>query len=205
MTTVLGLDLSLTGSGLATVTSIGEFTVTTVGSVGKRGDTLADRDKRLTDLARRIGLFLQDWDDYALAVLEGPAVTAKGGSAWDRAGLLWLVVQMLDPGRTAVAAPTTVKRWAAGKGNADKAAVAGGVTRLWPEFECQSDNEADALALASMGSQRLGFGVVPARAHHVDCLEKVAWPTGLLSAADRQAIAEDTRFDRTQDAQGGEQ
>lgn len=176
MTTVLGLDMSLTGTGLAAVTADGGFTVTTLGSTGHRGDTLADRDRRLSDLARRIGLFLQDWDDYTLAVIEGPAIMSKGGSNWDRAGLWWLVIQMLDPGRTAVAAPTTVKKWAAGKGNADKAAVAGGVTRLWPDFECQSDNEADALALASMGAQRLGMSLFPKRAHHSDALLKVAWP-----------------------------
>lgn len=177
---VIGLDLSLTATGLAAVTS-DAFTVTTVGSVGRRGDTLADRDRRLVDLTRRIGLFLQDWDDYALAVLEGPSVMSKGGSNWDRAGLWWLVVQMLDPARTAVAAPTVVKKWAAGRGNADKAAVAVGVARLWDQFECESDNEADALALASMGAQKIGMPV-PSRAHHAEALAKVAWPAGMAVA-----------------------
>lgn len=185
MTAVLGLDLSLTGTGLAAVTSDGGFTVITEGSTGKRGDTLADRDRRLADLARRIGLFVQDWDDYAIAVIEGPSVMSQGGSNWDRAGLWWLVVQQLDPARTAVAAPSTVKKWSAGKGSADKAAVAGGVTRLWPEFECANDNEADALALASMGAQRLGMQLFPKRAHHSDALLKVEWPAFIRERDER--------------------
>lgn len=179
MTAVIGLDLSLTATGLAAVTSDGGFTVTTVGSTGKRADTLTDRDRRLVDLVRRIGLFLQEWDDYTLAVIEGPSVMSKGGSNWDRAGLWWLTVQMLDPARTAVAAPTTVKKWAAGRGNADKAAVAVGVARLWPEAEPTNDNEFDALAMATMGAQKLGLAV-PSRAHHMDALVKVAWPADLV-------------------------
>lgn len=175
MTTVLGLDMSLTGTGLAAVTADGGFTATTIASAGRRGDSLAQRDRRLSELARRIGLFIQDWDEYTLAVIEGP-IRALGGSTWDRAGLWWMVVQQLDPSRTAIAGPTVVKKWAAGKGGADKAAVANGVTRLWPSFECGSDNEADALALASMGAQRLGMNLFPKRAHHSDALLKVEWP-----------------------------
>lgn len=199
MTAVIGIDVSLTGTGLAAVTADGVFTVTTVGSVGKRGDTLADRDRRLADLARRIGLFLQDWDDHELVVIEGP-IRAIGGSTWDRAGLWWLVIQMLDPSRTAVASPTTVKKWAAGKGNADKAAVAGGVTRLWPEFECGSDNEADALALASMGAQRVGMNLHPKRAHHSDALLRVEWPS---TVRERDEAEHERRQDLTRDAAEG--
>jgi Holliday junction resolvasome RuvABC endonuclease subunit len=202
MTVVLGIDMSLTGTGLAAVTSDGGFTVTTEGSTGKRGDTLADRDRRLADLARRIGLFVENWDDYTLAVIEGPAIMAKGGSNWDRAGLWWLTVYTaLDPARTAVAAPTTVKKWAAGKGSADKAAVAGGVTRLWPEFECGSDNEADALALASMGAQRLGWRLFPKRAHHSDALLKVEWPAFVRQRDEDRA---DRLQELTADAAGGD-
>lgn len=198
MTAVLGLDLSLTGTGLAAVTSDGGFTATTIASTGHRGDSLAQRDRRLSDLARRIGLFIQDWDEYTLAVIEGP-VRALGGSTWDRAGLWWMVVGMLDPERTAVAGPTVVKKWAAGKGGADKGAVSNGVTRLWPEFECGSDNESDALALASMGAQRLGIAPFPKRAHHSDALLKVEWPA---SIRERDEFEMERRQELTADAAG---
>jgi hypothetical protein len=102
----------------------------------------------------------------------------------------------------AVAPPTVVKKWAAGKGSADKAAVAAGVTRLWPDVEPGNDNEFDALAMATMGAQRLGL-TVPSRAHHAACLEKVEWPEP-LSAEDREWIAEDSKAERAADAAEGE-
>ena len=196
MTTVLGIDVSLTATGLAAVTSDG-FTVTTVGSVGKRGDSLAARERRIDRLVRDISQFIENWPDFELAVIEGPSIMSKGGSNWDRAWLWGEVVQALGGEYTAVAAPATVKRWAAGKGNADKAAVAVGVARLWPQFECGSDNEADALALASMGAQRLRMNLFPKRAHHWDCLSKVEWPQFIR---DRDEVDVEMRQDRTADA-----
>jgi Holliday junction resolvasome RuvABC endonuclease subunit len=161
----------------------------------------------------RIERIVDQVNDYAgrwsadLIVLEGPSIMSKGGSNWDRAWLWGSVVETLLSTGIAVVPPTVLKKWAAGKGNADKAAVAVGIARLWEQFECESDNEADALGLASMGSQWLRFGVVPERAHHMECRTKVEWPGELLSAADRAWIADDVRFERTADAadRGGEQ
>lgn len=171
---VVGLDLSLTAIGQAVIgTDIGPRTFTH-GSLGRRADSVVQRRQRLRDLADSI---LDNMGAaVALVVVEGPSVMSRGGSNWDRAGLWWLVVEPLA-GRypIAVAAPTVVKKWAAGKGTADKAAVAAGVTRLWPEVEPANDNEFDALALATMGAQKLGLAV-PSRAHHADALLKVEWP-----------------------------
>jgi len=199
-TVVLGIDVSLTATGLAAVTSDG-FTVTTAGSVGKRGDSIAARENRIGRLVRDIGAFIENWSDYELAVIEGPSIMSKGGSNWDRAWLWGAVVEALGGEHTAVAAPTTVKRWAAGKGNADKAAVAVGVARLWPSFECGSDNEADALALASMGAQRLGMNLFPKRSHHSDALLKVEWPPFLR---ERDEFEQERRQELAADASGGE-
>lgn len=196
---VVGVDLSLTATGLAAVTSDGTYETTTVKSSGKRGDSLAQRADRIDDIVFHVNDFTTHWRPD-LVVLEGPSIMSKGGSNWDRAWLWGMVVDSWLQAGVAVVPPTVLKKWAAGKGNADKAAVALGIARLWPEFECDSDNEADALGLASMGSQRLGFGVVKERAHHAECLAKAEWPAGLLSLEDRAAIAEDSRFVDTQDA-----
>lgn len=193
---VLGIDLSLTATGVAAVFPDGGFEVDTIRSTGRRADTVAQRADRITWITDSV-LAFADQQGYFMAVLEGPAITRQGGSTWDRAWLWGQVVLALGHRNVAVASPSTVKRWAAGKGNADKAAVAVGVARLWPSFECRSDNEADALALASMGAQRIHVGQVPRRAHHGDCLSKVEWPQTVL---DRDAIAEDVGFERTQDA-----
>jgi Holliday junction resolvasome RuvABC endonuclease subunit len=165
--------LSLTGTGIATIRD-GVVGTETITSKGRRADSLDQRNRRLRDLMMDI---LDRCDNADLVVVEGPSVMSKGGSNWDRAGLWWLTVSRLwvRDVPVAVAAPTVVKKFAAGKGNADKAAVAVGMARLWPEVECDTDNAWDGLALASMGAQRLGMDV-PSRAHHAGVLVSVAWP-----------------------------
>lgn len=205
MTAVIGIDLSLTATGVAIVGDASPYT-TTFPSFGHRGDSLTQRAERLRSIVVRVRQRLVS--STALVVLEGPSVMSKGGSNWDRAGLWWWVAAELTglSYPVAVAPPTVVKKWAAGKGNADKAAVAAGVTRLWPDVEPGNDNEFDALAMATMGAQRLGLQV-PSRAHHAACLEKVEWPEPMpLSAEDLAAIDEDVRAERAADAadRGGE-
>lgn len=180
MTVVAGLDLSLTATGMAVI----EFdpepdpSVWTVASFGHRNDSLAKRAGRLQRLAVNVHESV-DFETADLVVVEGPAVMAKGGSNWDRAGLWWMVLDpLLEAGvQIAVAAPSVVKKWAAGKGTADKAAVAVGVSRLWPEVDGENDNEWDALALATMGAQYLKLPGVPRLVRHDDALAKVEWPT----------------------------
>lgn len=177
MTTVVGVDLSLTATGVAVIRDGLVHEVRTVASKGKRGDSLAVRDGRLTRIASEIGNLCEDVR-ADLVLLEGPSFGSHGGSQWDRAGLWWETVMCL---RRAVgvpvgqAAPTVVKKFASGRGNGDKAAVAVGIARLWPEVECANDNEFDALTLSTMAAQKLGM-TVPIRAHHAECLVKVEWP-----------------------------
>lgn len=186
-TMVLGLDLSLTGTGLATITSrFDDHTAVEVWretSTGKRDDSITARADRLLDLATRVT------DVYGLdmVVVEGPSIMSKGGSNWDRAGLWWLVLQVFHD-RTGlpivVVPPTQVKKFATDRGNADKTAVAVSMARMWPQVSEHglTDNEWDALALAHMGAQRLGLDV-PSRAHHAAVLAKVAWPDTIKEAA----------------------
>jgi crossover junction endodeoxyribonuclease RuvC len=199
MTAVVGIDLSLTATGMAFVGGTADPVVDTVASHGRRADSLGDRAIRLRDIVRVVRAKASSAD---LIVLEGPSVMSKGGSNWDRAGLWWWVVAELDglgyP--LAVAPPSVVKKWAAGRGNADKAAVAAGMTRLWPQTEPRNDNEFDALALATMGAQKLRLPV-PSRAHHRDCLSKVEWPEWVT---DRDEIADEVRQERARDAAGGD-
>lgn len=173
---VIGLDLSLTGTGVAIIHSaaLPSASVFTISSTGRRDATLMERQKRLFTLADDI---LTAVGRPELVVAEGPAIMAKGGSNWDRAGLWWMVLSpIIEVGiPVAIAAPTTLKKFAAGKGNADKAAVAVGVSRLWPDVNPSNDNEFDALALATIGAQHLGLDV-PSRAHHAETITKVAWP-----------------------------
>jgi crossover junction endodeoxyribonuclease RuvC len=170
---VVGVDLSLTGTGLATITPDRAPIVSTSRSK-ILGASLNDRDSRLRGIEHTV---LAVCDGAALVVVEGPSYASKGAGTWDRAGLWWYVIRaLLATGvPTAEVPPTTLKKFAAGKGNADKTAVAVGLSRLWPDVNASNDNEWDALALATMGAQHLDIPV-PQRAHHRDAMAKVVWP-----------------------------
>lgn len=174
MTVVIGLDLSLTATGYARIDGP-TATVGTIRSTGHKGDTLAQRVQRIRRLAADI---LAHIDDPDLVVIEAPAFSSTTGSVWDRAGLWHQVVDHLDiHGHPYVEiAPTRVKKFATGKGNADKTAVAAGMTRMWPNVEPGNDNEFDALALASLGTIHLGGDTFDVLARHREVVDAIDWP-----------------------------
>lgn len=185
--TVTGLDLSLTGTGIAHIriqrpptfdpqTTVETLTIT---STGTRKDTLPQRVARLRKLRNAIV-------DHArhshLVVVEGPAYGVQGTGIWDRAGHFWNVVGALDHLRVpyAVVEPKRVKKFATDNGNSDKAAVAAGVTRLWGELAAPRDNnQFDALALASLGAIRLARRQLPIRVleRHMEVVSAIGWPS----------------------------
>jgi len=178
---VLGIDPSLTATGLswidAEATTVG---VQTLRSTGHNNDTLAQRSARIDTLAQGFQSTLEHLGVIDLAVIEGPSHGSKGGSAWDRAGLWWAYVSILfDRGiQVAVCVPTTRIKWATGSGKATKSTksdVAVAAVRLWPDVSADGDNEWDALCLATIGAQRLGWPV-PHRAHHVHAQTAIVWP-----------------------------
>lgn len=174
---VLGVDPSLTGTGLAVV-GPGRCVTATIGSKGSRDDSLTARDGRLSALADRVTDYATP--DTVLAVIEGPAMGSRVGSTLDRHGLWWRIVHRLHQRDipVAVCPPTVAKKWAAGKGTADKIGVALAVARLWPAAEPADDNQCDALALATMGGQWLDLSLPCGRplARHLGALSGVAWP-----------------------------
>jgi len=186
MTRAVGIDLSLTGTGLAAITTVPggvDLTVATITSKGSRDDTLRQRRDRLYGIVLAVSQFASGAD---LVVVEAPAFSKNNASTWDRAGLWWAVIDMLmlDQHRVAIAPPNVVKKFATNKGNADKPAVAVGIARLWGEqCQCANDNEYDALTMATMGAQRLALPGVPIRAHHAAALASVAWdqPEGVAA------------------------
>jgi Holliday junction resolvasome RuvABC endonuclease subunit len=167
---------------VAIVYASGGCHVETVHTAGRRNDSLVDRRWRIRHITEAVvsvasaGAPPAVREDTALVVIEA-GVTVKGGSNWDRAGLWWTIVhRLMHHGiPVATATPQQVKKFAAGRGNADKTSVAVGMSKLWPDCQAQNDNEWDALALATMGAQYMGLAV-PSRAHHSEVLAKVAWP-----------------------------
>lgn len=168
--TVLGLDLSLTSTGIALITADQPPTT-----------------RRLTPPAKlrdhhRLNWLLDNIANTAgrtnLVVVEGPSYASTGRGQHERAGLWWLTTHHLWAAGipTAIAPPAALKRYATGRGNAGKDDVLREVTRRFPTFGGGND-EADALVLAAMGADHLGQPLTPMPATHRTALDGVQWPT----------------------------
>jgi hypothetical protein len=174
---VLGLDLSLTCTGLA----------------GPGWTTTLKPPAKLRGVERLCWIRTRLLDEYLngldLVVVEGPSYGNQGqqrqAGHHERAGLWWLVRCTLDARghQVAVAPPAARAKYATGRGNAGKADVIREVTKRYPWFEGGED-EADALVLAAMGADHLGQPLAELPATHRIALRGVEWP-----AVDLLAVA----------------
>lgn len=194
---IIGIDTSLASTGIATIRWAPEESdpITAVAEVfatkGKRADTVLDRDARLQDITNAV---MQRFTlNTRLVVIEAGAFSRVGGSNWDRAGLWWRIVRAVHQYDNlfggvplATVPPTTLKKWATDRGNADKSDVSVAMARLWPDVEAPANDAWDALGLAHMGAQHLGWPV-PSRAHHAAARAKGAWPVPAATAAKESA------------------
>jgi crossover junction endodeoxyribonuclease RuvC len=173
---VLGIDLSLTSTGLASVVDTGA----SVGRIPTKAGlhTLADQDRRLAAIVEAVMTWATDTD---LAVVEGPALVARTGYHHDRSGLWWLVVHRLLASSTPVAVvpPTVRAKYATGHGNAPKDQVLAAVIRRYPTIDITGNDEADALVLAAMGARRLGHPIDDLPLTHRTALTAATWPEEL--------------------------
>lgn len=169
---VLGLDLSLTATGIALPTGA-TSTIRTRGS---------DGDRRLTHIRDTIRDLCALGGGVDLAVVEDLPTHAHA------AGITGMVhgaarTALLDAAVPYVLiAPATLKKYATGKGNADKTAMAmAAYKRFGVEFA--DDNQCDAYWLRAAGLDQAGDPIVPLPAAQREALAKVRWPgTGLLGA-----------------------
>jgi crossover junction endodeoxyribonuclease RuvC len=174
MVTAVGLDLSLTSTGVAKLHPDGAGYTWTIASVGHRSDTLTQRADRIRITTAAITTDIHDDDEV---LLEAPSYGSTGSSSWDRAGLWWAVVTRLTARNIPLhlCPPSTRAKWATGSGRADKAAVAAAITRLLTHIEVSNSDEADALVLAHICAVHLGHPVPHLARHNPDQLGKVRW------------------------------
>lgn len=167
--TIIGLDLSLRSTGIAS--SIGWTDTITP------PDTYRGVD-RMRWIFLQLKTYLTNGTTPALVVIEGPAygVRAQQGTH-ERAGLWWLVRYHLDIWTlpTAVVPPTVLKQYATGNGNAGKPAMVAAAREHLYRFDGGHD-EADAAWLAAMGSDHLGHRIATIPAHRRAYLLKATWP-----------------------------
>jgi Holliday junction resolvasome RuvABC endonuclease subunit len=161
---VIGLDLSLTGTGVAS--NLGWADVITPGA--RRGHP------RLHHLRAEI---VDRCKNATLVVVEGPAYGAKGDAYHQLAGLWWLITHALwdRDTPTAIVPPANLKRYATGRGVAGKDDIMREVSRRFPWFG-GGNNAADALVLAAMGAEHLGHPMVAMPQAHRAALAGVVWP-----------------------------
>ena len=167
---VIALDLSLTATGIATVS--GETLTVQPGKTLRGAARLCDM--RETILNAALGT---DFDPD-LTVIEGPAYSrALGAGHHEAAGLWWQIVCTLHSAGipVAVVSPSALKKYATGKGNATKPDMRMALYQRTGE-DIRDDNQVDAWWLRAMGLDHLGaaeFGVPKA---HRNALAKVTWP-----------------------------
>ena len=178
MKCVVGVDPSLTGTGIAVRPSGGQdIKLDTLSARNKLGH---DRMKFIVDsVYTTISAYGAN-----LVIIEGPSYGSQGtGSGHhERAGLWWMIThQVWRAGiPIAVVPPTCVKKFATGKGNAGKDLIMLEVSRRFPWFY-GDNNAADALLLCAMGAQWLGEPIINMPKVHLAGLEKVKWPEEVVA------------------------
>ncbi|MBX6387139.1 MAG: Holliday junction endonuclease [Microbispora sp.] len=173
---MIGLDLSLTATGIADFTH-GEAITTTIRSKPHGSGTL-DTHARLTAILREVfGYVFDQGPPPALIVLEGPSYGSKGNALHQLAGLWWLAVDQLATSQQplAVVPPSTLKQYATGRGNASKTDMAVALAKR-AGHELRDDNQVDAWWLGAAGRDHLGHPPVDLPKTHRAALDKVTWP-----------------------------
>jgi crossover junction endodeoxyribonuclease RuvC len=165
---VMGLDLSLTGSGVVVLDGAGPPVVAETLSNKLRGM------ERLGSLRDRIGALVSAWRP-ALICIEGYNRGAKNGR--EEAGELSGVVRLMlhrNGFKYVLASPGQVKKFATGKGVAEKSLMMMTVFKKWG-FEPKTDDEADAMSLAKIAYALQG-GQPVMTAYEMEVIEAIRNP-----------------------------
>lgn len=172
MTGVLGVDWSLTGSGVAWVNLDDGVTDTATFRTWPDDGSVEAIARRIQHIADQI----EAWADLHagdLIVIEGPVTHAPSahrskmlGGWWATAGRLAPLVD--DP--VLVVPPKTRAKYATGHGAARKPAVLAAVRANYPGFTIADDNQADAVVLAAIGARSLGRPIDDLPASHLAAL-----------------------------------
>lgn len=168
--TIVGLDLSLTSTGIARIRPGHPTEVATLRPGSRTGHP------RLAWLRTQIR---DCTGDATIAVLEGPSFGSAGGLQHERAGLWWMIAHHLYARGIPYFAvtPSQLKKYAAGKGNASKDQVLAAVIRRYGHIPVADNNQADALVLAAMAADYYSCPIATVPAAHRTVLRTVRnWP-----------------------------
>jgi Holliday junction resolvasome RuvABC endonuclease subunit len=192
MPRILGIDSSLTGTGLCRldITSydadgyVPEIALATVRvSKSQKGDTWRAKSRRVHEALDQIesaitdGIERPDRDELPdLVVLEELAYGAKGTALvvlhWLWGEVVTLCCRYDVP--LLLVNVAGIKKFATGKGNAPKEEVLLAMVHRYPDAGIEDNNQADAYAAAMMGARWMNHPVDRMPALHLEAMNKVA-------------------------------
>ena len=154
MGTMVGIDPSLTSTGIVAGSGPDDFGAWLCKS-RKLGDTVADRFRRYSQLLDEVEGVLVELQPIDAVFIEGYAFAANGRAVYtgEYGGQLRALVYQYAEKLVEVA-PTTLKRFATGRGQfrkgEGKAPMVAAVLERWG-YESHCDDDADAFALWRLG------------------------------------------------------
>ncbi len=161
MTCTVGIDLSMTSTGLA----VYDPAMVVPGGVAHT-ETVTTRPNKIPGYDGKLERFQMISSKIMLALpvdevhvfLEGPSYSSAGQATHDIAGNWWLLYQLLtDEGcHITVVPPAIVKTYATGKGNAAKDAVLAAAIKRYPDIDIPGNDIADAVILMAIGRRMSG-------------------------------------------------
>ncbi|MEV5451644.1 hypothetical protein [Streptomyces sp. NPDC052535] len=178
--TVVGVDPSLTGTGIASSDGWCEVHGYKRPRTKDPGITQLDHPERIAAMTHLLDTVYNAIGKPDLVVMELPAVSRSGGGAHERGWFWWELFHRLITTDTPVGlmAPNARALYATGKGNAPKGAVIDQVSRRYPAWTTEgNDNAADAVALMAAGRDWLGHPLTTLPKTHRAALDKATWPT----------------------------
>lgn len=161
---VVGLDLSLSGTGVADIFG---------NTCTIKSDSKEQIEPRLWGIWSEIEPYVEIAD---YVIIEGLAFGSKTGKAAERGGLHFIVrtqIWLLDI-PMGIMAPTARAKYAAGK-SVDKDGVLLAAAKWYPDGGFTNNNECDAYILRAAALDHFGEPIVDLPKAHRDALEKVEW------------------------------
>lgn len=178
---IVAIDPSLTATGLAVLSPATDpapywavDTVRSTAPVAPPNPALAQlrRMERISAETRRKLTEMSHGIRPTYGVIEAPAFSRGNGMAHERAGLWWMLYQVLAGHGipVLVVKPNLRAKYATGNGGAGKDEVLLAASRRYPEVQMRNNNEADAVVLAAMAARILGSPVDKLPKTHLDAL-----------------------------------
>lgn len=194
MPRVLGVDSSLTATGLCRVDVLNHSVpapddpytgvidvytgVIDVCTVSAPKPNPKDKTKRA--MARRVSALLDQvegaLEGVDLVAMEELAYGAKGDSAWVLPWIWGEIIRLCErhDKKLVIVNVSCVKKYATGKGNADKDTVLLATTRRYPAVTLTNNNEADALVIAAIGCRYLGMPIDTVAQTNLEFMGKIS-------------------------------